>query len=123
MNRICTYGIYRKDMAGYDFLHRSFGQNSVLYKRTVNILGYKMYDAIFRADVEFTGNPKDKIVVDLLLVDDYVYEYMKRVRTRDYFEHLISIDYELYSIFIEWPLREENKEVEDGDWVKFNKNM
>lgn len=123
MNAICTYGLYRKGEVGYDFLQNSYGKNSILYKRTVDIAGYRMYDAIFSPTIEFTGNLKDKIVVDLMMVDDTVYNYMKRVEVnQNFFEHLLNIDFEFYSIFVEWPIKEDYKEVEYGDWSKFLKN-
>lgn len=123
MNKICVYGVYRKGMIGFDFLLKTFGSNSVLYKRTVDLPFYVMYDCIFHAAIEFTGKRKDNIVVDLLLVDDAVYNYLKSVKRTNYFEHLVNIDYQFYSLFIEWPVPEDEKykEVVYGDWVKLNK--
>jgi hypothetical protein len=120
MNKICAYGLYRKGGLNYDYIHRKSGIDSLLYKKTINLPGYKMYDDIFSPTIEFTGDSKDKIVVDLMLANDEVYKNIISLHDgSSFFEQLVNIDDEFYSIFIEWPIRQNLKEVEDGNWIQF----
>ncbi len=117
LNNICTYGLFRKDECNYNYCKKQFGSGSILYTKTIEIPGWIMYDCAFNPSIERTLSPDDKIVVDLIRVDEKVYDFIKKVDSGGtFFEDVISIDDVSYSIFIEATVKNKIRQIEKGDW-------
>lgn len=116
---VCTYGLFRKGEANYNYVQCKFGPDSILYLKTIKIPGYKMYDCIFNPTIERTLNKEEYITVDLLRVNDDVYQYIEKIDSGGkFFEDYISIDDVNYSIFLEVDIETKYREhlIENGDW-------
>lgn len=124
-NNICVYGTYRKNQINYKSAIRNYGTGNVLYLRTLVLKGYKMYDLLYYPTIEYTGDPRDRIVVDLLRVCDAMYKMLVKAQDNsEFFEDTICIEEKFYSIFINPFISEADRsiEVQTGDWIFCNSN-
>lgn len=118
-NKICTYGLFRKGEYNYNYVKKIYGEDSILYIKTCNLEGYKMYDCIFNPSIEQSLESKHKVIVDLIKVDDKAFKFIKEMSTGgSFFEDFINIDDVYYSIFIEHgvDINHKSRPLECGDW-------
>lgn len=98
----------------------AFGEESMKYEKTTQIPGFKLYNlgsypAAVQSSNEFS------IIIDLFSLSDKVYDSIKRMEHgAGYYEDLINIDDEQYSIFLfhESDITNE-KLVNSGDWFRY----
>ena len=123
LNKICVYGTLRRHQANYTKIIGRYGLDEFRYKRTLDIPGFLMYDLIYYPAVQRSGNPSDKIIVELFDASDAVYLYIKDMEIgAGYTEDTVCIGDVFYSIYLLNDM-DDRIPIDGGDWLKHLNNL
>lgn len=114
------YGSLRKPMYNYSRFIKTYGLDSMRYKKTVKINGYELYNLGAYPGIKLTEKDKT-IIVDLFEVTQDVYEVIYGMESgANYYEDDVIIDDTPYKIFIYLGWVSPSSLIESGDWLSQN---
>lgn len=116
--RCAFYGSLRRPMYNYERFIQAYGKESILYKKTIILQGYELYDLGPYPGIKNAESSKT-IVVDLFDVGKEVYDRIYSMETgANFYEDDVMIDNISYKIFPYLGKTYEYNLIESGDWLK-----
>ncbi len=114
MRRICVYGSLRKNEFNYNRMIDNYGEESIIYEKTVEIDGYNLYSLGSYPGVK---HGEGKLTVDVLLVEENCYNIIFNMeRNANYSHSFVNIDNKSCMIFVYNGKVNEKNLVKSGNW-------
>ena len=114
MRRICVYGSLRKNEYNHNRMIDNYGEQSIIYEKTVEIDGYNLYSLGSYPGVKHGDG---KLTVDVLLVEDAVYSIIWNMeKNANYSQVVVTVDDRNCIIFTYNGKVNEKNLVKSGNW-------
>lgn len=115
------YGSLRKGQYNYDRMLSLFGKNSVRYIKTVDVLGYALYNTGRGYPAIVKSNSPNTVAMDVFEIDDKVYSWVNGMELSAGYilvEHKVGNN--IYYLYAYRSVGSDFTLVESGDWAKQN---
>jgi gamma-glutamylcyclotransferase (GGCT)/AIG2-like uncharacterized protein YtfP len=108
------YGTLRRDMANYKYY-----KNGLQFIGVSELAGYRMFSLVNYPYAVFTGNPENKITIELFeILDEVTEERIINLEVQaGYILEEVRIAEENYKIFLFADFNRQHPEISHGDWV------